>query len=552
MTDRQRVVVVTGGGGGIGAAIAEELGRAGAFVVTVDPLVSVDGRERLPGPEETTAGRIVAEGGQARASSASVTDGPAIAALFEGLAGEFGGLDAVVNVAGISRPTGFASGSEDDWRDVLSVHLDGYLNVLRAALPIMAAAGRGHVLGVTSGSGWREANAGAYGCAKRAVAAITWQLGPLAPPGVVINAVSPIAATRMVAAALARSAPSTPTPTQARVGATGGLDLGGLPEPQELGPLAVHLVAGGFDACRGQVVFTAGSEVALIAPPSLLEVVRTDGVASLPALLDQVVPGALVPAECEARTVGGSNARFPGAFDAPEGESMPDSGVTTCAVAVPDPTVASAVMAVLGARGVSCTPIDLAGVGDGFDGAAAALAAAGQLDALVLAPLGASGPQPATTPWAGLLDDHASLVEHIHADAAWARAIAERAAAGGRPLRLVTLIDATTGAGRSRAQAAVQLARSAPNATKGGVTAYVVSVEAPMPEVAGPVAALVAHLAASGGSTPLGGAELVVDRGWMGLRSHPMPSASITFGGPAVPDWFDDVLQQMVDPGPAG
>ena len=56
------------------------------------------------------------------------------------LADEFGGLDAVVNVAGITRPTSFGKGSDDDWRDILSVHLDGYLNVLTAALPLMAAA----------------------------------------------------------------------------------------------------------------------------------------------------------------------------------------------------------------------------------------------------------------------------------------------------------------------------------------------------------------------------------------------------------------------------
>ncbi|MDQ2649899.1 MAG: oxidoreductase, partial [Actinomycetota bacterium] len=109
----------------------------------------------------------------------------------------------------------------------------------------------------------------------------------------------------------------------------------------------------------------------------------------------------------------------------------------------------------------------------------------------------------------------------------------------------VTLIDATTGAGRSRAQAAVQLARAAPNATKGAVAASVVSIEAPPSEVVHPVAALAAHLAAAGGSTALGGAELVVDRGWLGLRSHPMPTASIAFGGPDVPGWFDDVLGRL-------
>ena len=66
MSTRQRVAVVTGGGGGIGAAIAEELGHGGWFVVTVDPLVTLDGSEPLPEPEETTAGRIVAVGGSAR------------------------------------------------------------------------------------------------------------------------------------------------------------------------------------------------------------------------------------------------------------------------------------------------------------------------------------------------------------------------------------------------------------------------------------------------------------------------------------------------------
>ena len=205
MTPRQPVAVVTGGGGGIGAAIAQELGRGGWFVVTVDPLVSLDGSEKLPDPQETTAGRIVAAGGSARASSASVTDGEAVRGLFQELVDERGGLDAVVNVAGITRQSGFAHGTEEDWRALLDVHLGGYLNVLDAALPLMAEAGTGHVLGVTSGSGWRAADAGGYSCAKRAIAALTWQLGRNPPPGVTINAMSPIAATRMVAAALERA-----------------------------------------------------------------------------------------------------------------------------------------------------------------------------------------------------------------------------------------------------------------------------------------------------------------------------------------------------------
>ena len=72
------IAVVTGGAVGIGAAIAEELGRAGVYVVTVDPGVAVDGSPGEGGAEATTAQRIVDAGGQARASNISVTDADAV------------------------------------------------------------------------------------------------------------------------------------------------------------------------------------------------------------------------------------------------------------------------------------------------------------------------------------------------------------------------------------------------------------------------------------------------------------------------------------------
>ena len=291
MSTRQQVCVVTGGGGGIGAAVAEELGRNGWFVVTVDPLVTLDGTETLPAPEETTAGRIVAAGGSAQASAASVTDGPALHDLFRRLVDEHGRLDAVVNVAGITRQSYFARGSEEDWLALLSVHLGGYLNVLDAALPLMASAGHGHILGVTSGSGWRAADAGGYSSAKRAVAALTWQLGRQAPPGVTVNAMSPIANTRMVAAALERARKA------GRAGGGGGLSLGSIPGPENLGPLGAHLVSDDFGWCSGQVLFAGGSEVAVVDRPRLLEVVRTDDVASLEGVLQSVIPRAFAKSE---------------------------------------------------------------------------------------------------------------------------------------------------------------------------------------------------------------------------------------------------------------
>ena len=526
MTHRQRVVVVTGGGGGIGAAIAESIGLTGAFVVTVDPLVSVDGSERLPRPEETTAGRIVAAGGSARASGVSVTDEPGIRRLFEELAGEFGGLDAVVNVAGISRPTGFAAGSVDDWRSVLSVHLDGYRNVLGAALPLMAAAGRGHVLGVTSGSGWRSADAGAYGCAKRAVAALTWQLGRHAPEGVVLNAISPIAATRMVAAALGNSRPTSGA-------ATGGLSLGSMPAPEHLGPLGAHLVDDAFAACHGRVLFAAGSEVAVIDEPRLIEVVRSDGVPSPARLVEAATAIALAPAETRQVSGGGSNARFGALFDAPSTDGRPATSVRSCAIVTDRPLVAAALADALADWGVASHAID----------SPAGLASLDALDAVVVALAGAGVTGTATTPWQRILDEHTGIAEQIHADAQWSRAVADLALTEQRPIRLVTFIAATTATGRTRAQAAAQLARAGRTATGDLVLPFAISAEAEdVP------ADFAAHLACSPDAACLAGAELVTGTGWFGMRSHPRPIGSISFGGPNMPQWFDDVLREIVAP----
>jgi hypothetical protein len=145
-----------------------------------------------------------------------------------------------------------------------------------------------------------------------------------------------------------------------------------------------------------------------------------------------------------------------------------------------------------------------------------------------------------------VLAEHAGLAGHIHADAGWARAAADHAARTGRPLRLVTLTDATTSGGRSRAQAAAQLARAARPATDDRVAAFAVSVETRRAGDERPLGELVAHLLCSPDAAALSGAELVAGPGWIGLRSHPRPSGSITFGGPGIPAWLDDALRSMV------
>ena len=173
----------------------------------------------------------------------------------------------------------------------------------------MADAGRGTILGVTSGAGWRAADAGAYSCAKRAVAALTWQLGRVAPPG---SRSTPCRRSRRPGwwrPPLERARGRAPG------AASGGLSLDSMPSPAGAG--TDRRPSGQWDppTCRGQVIFVGGSEVAVIDRPRLLEVFRTET-----RLLD------LAPARDGDRRVrsgrsrpghrGGSNPRFGTLFDA--------------------------------------------------------------------------------------------------------------------------------------------------------------------------------------------------------------------------------------------
>ena len=139
---------------------------------------------------------------------------------------------------------------------------------------------------------------GAYSCAKRAVAALTWQIGQATPSGVTVNALSPIAATRMVLGAVSRQAGA--GNQTGRDSATGGvsLSLDDVPPPEHLGPIGAYLAGEDFAAgCRGQIMFSNGAEVAWVVPPQLLEVARTTDVGSVPRLLEMLVPTVLAPAE---------------------------------------------------------------------------------------------------------------------------------------------------------------------------------------------------------------------------------------------------------------
>jgi hypothetical protein len=122
------------------------------------------------------------------------------------------------------------------------------------------------------------------------------------------------------------------------------------------------------------------------------------------------------------------------------------------------------------------------------------------------------------------------------------RAVSDYSGAANRPVRVVSVVEATTAGGRSRAQSATQLSRAAHPATEARVDAFAISVEAH----GAPVAEIVAHLVTDAEAGALSGAELAVGAEWFGVRSHPHPAGSVSFGGPEVPGWVDDALREMV------
>ena len=234
--------------------------------------------------------------------------------------------------------------------------------------------------------------------------------------------------------------------------------------------------------------------------------------------LEAVVPGAWAPAEAAQETGGGSNPRFGPFSDAPPAAPA----VQSCALVTDRPELVRGVSDALGARGVECRH------------------EFGPADAVVVALAGRPAVTDARTAWERILASHEGLVDDIQADAAWVRAVAE----AGRPVRLVTITDAATSGGRSRAQAAAQLARAGRKATGDLVTPFAIAVEAAGTEAS--VGALVSHLVCNPEATALSGAELVVADGWLGLRSHPRPGGSIVLGEPGAPAWLDDALRAIV------
>ena len=200
----QRVVIVTGAGGGLGAAHARVLASEGAAV-----LVNDINTEAARGVVD----EITAAGGLAVVNESDITNyessGQAVAQAIE----TFGDLTGVVNNAGNNRDRMFASLSEADWDQVMSVHLKGHFCIASHAVQYwrhqskLGNAVSGRLINTTSGAGLQGSiGQSNYAAAKAGIAALTLnQAAELGRYGITANAICPVARTGMTTAVPAMS-----------------------------------------------------------------------------------------------------------------------------------------------------------------------------------------------------------------------------------------------------------------------------------------------------------------------------------------------------------
>ncbi len=180
-----KVVVVTGAAGGIGRSIAERFAGQGARVVVND--VDADLAAQV-------AESIRASGGAAIHAEADVSNGDAVAAMFDTVMAEFGTVDVLVNNAGLVSPMlHFFEADEAWWRKILDVNLTGHFLCSHRAARIMAKAGGGNIINMSSGGATRAHRAfTAYDATKGGIEALTRAMAlDLGPYNIRVNALMP-------------------------------------------------------------------------------------------------------------------------------------------------------------------------------------------------------------------------------------------------------------------------------------------------------------------------------------------------------------------------
>ena len=250
-----KTVVVTGAGRGIGRGIAMMMAARGANVVVNDLGGSAEGEGSDLGPADEVVAEIKAAGGNAIANGGSVSSWDDAHEMIEAAVNNFGGIDVVVNNAGILRDVIFHKMTESDFDAVIDVHLKGSFNIARAAATHFRKQQSGSMIHFTSTSGlvgnFGQAN---YAAAKLGITALSKSIAlDMSRYGVRSNCISPFAWSRLIG-----TIPSNTPEQQARLAKIKQM------QPEDQAPLAVYLASDLSKDVTGQIFGVRRNEIFLM------------------------------------------------------------------------------------------------------------------------------------------------------------------------------------------------------------------------------------------------------------------------------------------------
>jgi len=263
-----KIAIVTGAGRGIGRGIATLLAKQGARVVVCDIGASLQGEGRDTGPAQETVNAIKKAGGEAVASTLSITEPKNAEAIVKMAIETFGRIDILVNNAGILRDVIFHKMSWSDWSDVIAVHLNGSFNMSRAVAPLFREQNSGAFVHMTSTSGlvgnFGQAN---YMAAKLGIMGLSRGIAlDMARFNVRSNCIAPFAFTRMI-----ESIPAQSEQDKRRIEAFQRMT------PEKIAPLAVFLCSDAAAGITGQILSVRNNEIYLFNQPRPVKTIHRAG-----------------------------------------------------------------------------------------------------------------------------------------------------------------------------------------------------------------------------------------------------------------------------------